>query len=60
MLLEDIGYKNASKPAHQFLTWLTTPESKKLSDIALTFAFVYSLKINELAKEFYEKNGMET
>jgi hypothetical protein len=60
MLLEDIGHKNCSKQASQFLTWLMTPENNKLSEIGLTYAFVYILKINEIAQEFYDKKGMET
>lgn len=60
MLIEAHEYKNCQMEAKQFLNWLI--EQKKKPNISLhayTFAIMYLVKTNELAKEFVDQGGFE-
>jgi len=60
MLIEAHEYKNCQQEAKQFQNWLI--EQKKKPNISLhayTFAIMYLVKTNELAKDFVDQGGFE-
>ena len=60
MLIEAHEYKNCSIEAKQFMNWLVEMKQNPTLNInAYTFALMYLLKTNELAKEFVDQGGFE-
>jgi len=60
MLIEAHEYKNCQIEAKQFMNWLLEQKQKpNISMPAYTFALMYLLKTNELAKEFVDQGGFE-
>ncbi len=60
MLIEAHEYKNCSIEAKQFMNWLIEQKQNPNVNInAYTFALMYLLKTNELAKEFVDQGGFE-
>lgn len=60
MLIEAHEYKNCPQQAKEFMNYLLEmKEQPKLSLPAYTFALMYLLKTNELAKDFVENGGFE-
>lgn len=58
MLVEASGYEHCKDHATDFMNWIYAFDSSKLSANAYTFSIMYLIKINELAKEFVELNGI--
>ena len=60
-MVEALEYKNCEKEAREFLQWLLQQnyDQPSISNQAFSFAFMYLLKSNELAREFYDKQGFE-
>lgn len=60
MLIEAHEYKNCQIEAKQFMNWLLEQKlNPSVSLHAYTFALMYLLKTNELAKEFVTQGGFE-
>ena len=58
MLIEATGYKHCAQQAKSFLAWIVIPEKNKITPAAYSSSLMYLIKVNELAREFYERNGM--
>ena len=59
MLIEAAGYDLVQKQAQDFFNQLIKAgKDERLSYYALTFSIMYCVKINELASEFYDHQGI--
>lgn len=59
-LIEATQYKNCESQARDFLNWLLEQRGKyQVSKQAYTFALMYLLKTNELAREFERSGGFD-
>jgi V-type H+-transporting ATPase subunit H len=58
ILIEASGYQNCKDHAIDFMNWIYAFDAKRISASAYTFSILYLIKINELAKEFVELNGI--
>lgn len=59
MLVEASGFEHCKDHAIDFMNWIYSFDSKRISANAYTFSICYLVKINELAKEFVELNGIQ-
>lgn len=57
-LIEACGYEKHQKEANDLLNWVHQADTKSLSIYAYTHIVMYMVKINELASQFYDLNGM--
>lgn len=58
ILIESAGYEHCKDHAIDFMNWIYAFDSKRISANAYTFSIDYLVKINELAREFVELNGI--
>lgn len=58
MLIEAAGFDNWKDHAIDFMNWIYAFDSKRISANAYTYSICYLVKINELAREFVELNGI--
>ena len=58
MLIEACGYDHCKEHAINFMNWIYNFDSKRISANAYTFSICYLVKINELAQEYVELNGI--
>lgn len=58
MLIEATGFEHCKDHAIDFMNWIYAFDAKRISAHAYTFAICYLVKINELAQEFVELNGI--
>jgi V-type H+-transporting ATPase subunit H len=58
MLIEAAGFENCKDHAVDFMNWIYAFDAKRISAHAYTFSICYLVKINELAQEFVELNGI--
>jgi hypothetical protein len=59
MLIEASGFDSCSQKALDFHNWFHVNGLKYLSKHGQTFVISQLLKINELASEFYDMNGVK-
>ena len=59
MLIEACGYDSFQQKATDFHNWFHATGLKSLSVLAQSFVITYLVKINELASEFYDMNGIK-
>lgn len=58
MLIEATGYEACKEHANDFINSIYGFDSARISASAYTFAMMYLCKINELAREFVDLNGI--
>ncbi len=59
-LIEATGYKNCESSAREFLNWLLEQRGNiQVSKQAYTFALMYLMKTNELARDFERSGGFD-
>lgn len=59
MLIEATGYSHCDKHAIDFMNWIYSFDSSRISANAYTYSVMYLCKINELAREFVDLNGIQ-
>jgi len=58
MLIEATGFEHCKDHAIDFMNWIYSFDPSRISAHAYTYSVMYLCKINELAKEFVELNGI--